>query len=197
MRHRDCSRDREGAFTLVELLVVIAIIMVLAGMLMPLMKTGFARAEMSQAETEVKALDAAFRAYLAEYKAWPTNLSASSFDTYNYGGQPTPENEITGIQVEQGVARMLRGENVGGQNPHKIQFMDIADSRVTVAGFLDPWGQPYKYMLDYSHDGQTHTKFTGGTTETNVSRQVLVWSRGPKGDDSGGVGAGSNCPKSW
>jgi hypothetical protein len=155
------------------------------------MKAAFQRVEKTQAQAEVKALESALKAYLNEYRGNPTNLTI--YDRI-LGGQ-TPETTATGIQVEEGVVRMLRGENVNGQNPRGITFMDFADATIVSNYFVDPWNQPYKYMLDYDYNGITHVWFTSNSGETNLPRPVAVWSRGPDGSDMNGFRG--DDPKSW
>lgn len=177
----------EEAFTLVELLVVIAIIAILAAMLMPAMNAALKRADTTQAKTEVRALEAALKAYLSEYHVNPTNLV-----TYD---RIDAETSATGIQVEEGVVRMLRGENYRNQNPHGIAFADFASVTVVNNYFVDPWGNPYKYMLDYNLNGVTHVWFTDNDGETNLQSAVAVWSRGPNGSDK--TGFREDDPRSW
>ena len=185
------SGHREHAFTLVELLVVIAIIAMLAAMLLPVMNTALKRASVAQAKTEVRALESALKAYLHEYHSNPTNLVG--YDRVTGGN--TPEITATGIQVEDGVVQMLRGSNVLNQNLRRIQFMDFSGATVVGNYFVDPWGNPYKYMLDYNLDGSTHIWFTDNDGETNLQTSVAVWSRGPDGSDK--TGFRGDDPRSW
>jgi prepilin-type N-terminal cleavage/methylation domain-containing protein len=194
MKMKHCSaNDARSAFTLIELLVVIGIIAILASILLPVMNAAFRKAEIAQAQTEVRALESALKAYINEYHANPTGLTV--YDTI-VGGQ-TPETTATGIQVEEGVVRMLRGENnpLNNQNPRRIAFMEFTDATIVSNYFVDPWRQPYKYMLDYNYDGITHIWFTSNSGETNLPRPVAVWSRGPDGSDMNGSRA--DDPKSW
>ena len=90
---------------------------------------------------------------------------------------------------------MLKGSNVLNQNIRRIQFMDFSGATIVNNNFVDPWGNPYKYMLDYNLDGFTHIWFTDNDGETNLQSSVAVWSRGPDGSDK--TGFRGDDPRSW
>jgi type II secretion system protein G len=74
---RICGIRAESAgFTLIELLVVIAIIGILIGILLPAVTGMKTKAQIRQAETEVKNLAIAIRAYHTEYREWPVESAA-------------------------------------------------------------------------------------------------------------------------
>lgn len=174
-------------FTLIELLVVIAIIAILAGVLLPALNSVFKKADVAKALNDVKSLELAWKAYFQEYNKWPTGLTSS--DT---GG--TIEDAPGGIEAEDGVVRMLSGENVNSQNPREVPFMEFPEAAVDASGsFVDPWGNPYKYMLDYNYDNKTHVNFPGGATDLN--RQAAAWSRGADGSDAKSMQ--QDDPRSW
>lgn len=66
------------------------------------------------------------------------------------------------------VAALLRGENIGGQNPKKLDYIEAGMGEMNKAGeFVDPWGSPYRLSV------------TGG---------VRVYSCGPNRQDEQGNG---------
>jgi hypothetical protein len=49
----------------------------------------------------------------------------------------------TGTQAQ--IAKLLRGENIGGQNPKRLDYVEASLSEMNSAGeFIDPWGTPYR-----------------------------------------------------
>lgn len=78
------------AFTLIELLVVISIIGVLAGMLLPVLRSATEKARVAKAQTEIKAIAGAISQYHAKYSRYPSSkatrgvLNANTPD-FTYG----------------------------------------------------------------------------------------------------------------
>jgi prepilin-type N-terminal cleavage/methylation domain-containing protein len=179
-----CGRHyREpGGFTLIELLVTIAIIMLLAGLLFPAVNLARRAALRTQARKAAEGLEAAFIAYFDEYKRWPTGLMPGGID--NSSAETL---NPAGIEALDSVVRMLGGEDVNGQNPRRVPFFEppSQDLDETTGDYLDPWGNPFKYMLDYNFDNDLQIMFGGGA-QTNLMRSVAVWSRGADGDDQAG-----------
>jgi hypothetical protein len=64
------------------------------------------------------------------------------------------------------VCRLLRGEMVGTQNSRKLDYVEAYDANAK-GEFLDPWGKPYRLVLD---------------------RNVRVYSCGPNQIDDQGAG---------
>ncbi|MDZ4198065.1 MAG: hypothetical protein U1E27_02135, partial [Kiritimatiellia bacterium] len=80
--------------------------------------------------------------------------------------------------------RLLRGESFPGANTNNSRrrmFLEVKDNQIKKTdgayAFLDPWGNPYRYMLDFNYDDAV----TVGEFSTNlISRRSAVWSRGPE-----------------
>ena len=70
-------------FTLIELLTVIAIIGVLAGLLFPAIKSALQKAEIAQAQNDIKSIETAVKAFYVDYGKWPTG-NAGTYD-FSYG----------------------------------------------------------------------------------------------------------------
>jgi len=171
-------------FTLIELLVVIAIIAVLAALLFPAIGKARRAAARTKAQAAVKGIEAAFLAYFDEYKRWPWGVAGN--DNSGVNGVNN-EATVPGIEVNDGVMRMLTGEDVNNQNPRQVLFLDIPDTHLSQNGeYVDPWGTPYKYMLDFNMDDEVHTYFSNNNGQTNLNRVVAVWSQGlNKSDEKG------------
>jgi prepilin-type N-terminal cleavage/methylation domain-containing protein len=183
------------AFTLIELLVVIAIIIVLVSLLIPIVHKAKQNAKVTKARREISHLEAALREYMSEYRRPHGNIVA-------YGNWPASdtdvENTINGIQVEKQVVALLSGVDVDGDNPKRIPFYETASASTNSAGqFVDPWEQPYKYMLDYNRDGQIEVNFTSFDGQTNLRQKVAVWSRGADGDDQLSTGGWDDDVRNW
>ncbi len=61
--------------------------------------------------------------------------------------------------------------------------MDFSPSDIVGGYFVDPWGNPYKYMLDYNQDRNLHVWFDGNSWDVDLKQPVAVWSTGKNGSD--------------
>jgi type II secretory pathway pseudopilin PulG len=162
------NRQHAAAYTLVELLLVIAIIILLVSMLLSGIAAVRESARRTKARSEVNAIRHAFQAYYLEYTRWPSNLVAGH-----------PDNEGTpGIPVTASVLNMLSGQNLSGNNPRLLRFMEIPNSATSSpdGAYLDPWGQTNKYMCDFDNNGTLTLQIAGSTDLVDVA--VGVWSTG-------------------
>jgi len=189
------------AFTLIELLVVIAIIVVLVGLLVPAINKARRMARYTEARNELTQIETALRSYYDEYRHWPMNL-------IGYEAAVPAENKeanLTGIEVLQPVVDMLSGQNINGQNPKELVFLDLPEGALNSPGdFVDPWDRTasgdtraYKFMCDYNDDGVVHVEFTSNDWNTNLNRRVAVWSRGEDGSDRLSDGGVRDDVQSW
>jgi type II secretory pathway pseudopilin PulG len=101
---------------LMELLVVMVIIGLLVSMLFPVLMLARERGRRTKAETEVRAIEIAWRAYYQTYDRLPSG-----------GIKMTPE-----------YTQMLAGKDVSIGNEAGIAFMDVTD-RELQEGLRDPW----------------------------------------------------------
>ena len=190
MKYSDIQRRSGGrAFTMIELLVVIAIIAILSGLLLPAVIGGIKKGEITLAQSEVKLLDQALRAYQADFQKFPGPYSGMNDDSYkNYyyqlictlRGSNTP-----------GLAKDTLGLNGAGnwknQNPRQRVYLALSDKSIctngavnygaatvaTLGDLMDPWGNRYNVVVDFNADGQVSAD---GET---LRRPVAVWSWGP------------------
>jgi hypothetical protein len=71
-----------------------------------------------------------------------------------------------GTQAE--IASLLRGENINGQNPKRLDYIEAKASELNPAGeFIDPWGVPYHIACDggpriYSNGPNRTDEYGGG-----------------------------------
>ena len=173
-------KSNRSGFTLIEMLVVIAIIAVLVALLIPAVGKARQAAARTRAKHQIMDIMQAFTAYYDEYKRWPTGLTG-------YDNGRDIEYNTTGIQMETNVVVMLGGANVKNMNPKRIPFLQLEPGALNELGqYVDPWGNPYKYMLDFNGDNKVHIFFSNMNGETNLNRQVAVWSRGRDGSDEEG-----------
>jgi type II secretion system protein G len=157
--HQSSVLGRFAAFTLIELLVVISIIAILAALAFPAVNGALDSARKAEARNDVNQIANALRNFKLEYKRLPA--------------------EGTEIAV-------LRGENVDGQNPKQLVFMEMKNARGNPpkkgyqdGQFYDPWGLAYVVVLDggtQDSDGRINSKITRNGTE--YITQVIVESEG-------------------
>lgn len=139
------------------------------------------RLRLGDAPLAVLALLRALTDYRAQYGEFPWGLTGYDAPAADI------EDNATGIQVESGVVRMLGGENINGRNPSNTVFIAIQPTQLNAEGaYVDPWGNPYKYMCDYDGDDRVKIQFSNFSTTTNLDTAAAVWSRGSDGSDEAG-----------
>ncbi|HDL77941.1 MAG TPA: prepilin-type N-terminal cleavage/methylation domain-containing protein [Lentisphaerae bacterium] len=192
------KRRKWRAFTLIELLVVIGIIALLAGLLVPTVRTVMRRAEISRAKADVQRIVAAWESYYREYGVWPVENG----NLFERGGgtnrQDAQEGTSPGMQMLVAVMTNImypRAEyGWGGSleinrhpiatnyNPKMIPFMEYDPECLNEHGdMVDPWGNVYWFMFDLNQDGKVER---GGPAATTVYASVIAWSLGPDGSNS-------------
>ncbi len=166
-----------SAFTFIELLVVMAIIAALAAMLFPTIRSSLVKSRDYKAQVEVSAIEVALKGLFNEYNKWP--------DFYAMPGltNSTPlENTQGGIPMKSDLVNILQGRNTSDvlvHNPRLRRFMEFSERSINAQGqFVDPWGNPYKFMVVYNYDNILTVTYSAGLS-TNLYRSVAVWSMGP------------------
>ncbi len=187
------------AFTMIELLIVIAIIAILAGLLLPAVIGGLKRAEITQAQCEVKLIETAIKAYFVDYGKYPDEGAGNDEICWGYDKLiPT----LRGSNVPGTVQDLLGlGTAWKNQNPRQRVYLQVSEksiqtnapatlthwlpgnSSITVEArqgeFADPWGNRYVVAMDMTHDGLVGNLNTDVTDGEIVRRGVAVWSWGP------------------
>ncbi|MDA1204008.1 MAG: prepilin-type N-terminal cleavage/methylation domain-containing protein [Verrucomicrobia bacterium] len=139
------SPTRHGAaFTLIELLVVIAIIAILAGLAFPAVQGAMGSAKKAQARNDVNQLAAAVKAFQLEYGRLPATKDDAAE-----------------------VVKALIGSNAT-VNPRNIVFFEPKTAKGGKKGwdgsnYLDPWGSPYKVVLDLGYSNKITTDIGDGS----------------------------------
>lgn len=142
------------AFTLIELLVVIAIIAILAGLAFPAVQGAMGSAKKAQARNDVNQLAAAVKAFQLDYGKLPA---------------------IKDDAAE--VVKALIGSNTS-VNPRNIVFFEPKTAKGGKRGwdganYLDPWGSPYKVVLDLGYSNKITTD-VGDGSKTYFTTVVVI-----------------------
>lgn len=159
------TRVHMQGFTLIELLVVIGIIALLAAILLPAMNAAFRKAEVSQAQAEVKGIETALRSFYTDYSRFPVDA-----------GSGDASGEVAGTLLA-----ALRGLD-NNLNPKKNLYLEVKTESLLNGRFTDPWSsdaQPrvYQYAVDRDFNNEIVVPSHG----TLQGRTVAVWSYGPDG----------------
>ncbi|HEY8960736.1 MAG TPA: type II secretion system protein [Luteolibacter sp.] len=183
---------RQRGFTLVELLVVITIIIVLAAAGFAGAMKAMTKAKSLKAHTALTAVEQAVNQFYNEYGRLPamTNATADAqYETALEDGKKLLEPLLGKEDMTSGGSQV--------QNPKQLSFLTVQEGKIKgmggvdglvyetgsnakVRGLYDPWGHPYKLMLDNDYDEELAIK-TGTTTKNLHGRRVAVWSLGPDG----------------
>lgn len=172
------SIRRQNGFTLVELLVVIAIIAVLAGAGFAAGNAAIQKAKRVTAQASATALESAVNNFFTEY-----------------GSLPVETPSATALSTDAGPGLALLKVLVGSTdstsvklNPRSIKFLSVKEGKAKRNGMIytttgvpdglyDPWGGPYKVVLDHDYDDIVEAAVGGSTSKLN-GRKVAVWSEG-------------------
>ena len=143
-----------SAFTLIELLVVIAIIAILAGLAFPAVQGAMGSAKKAQARNDVNQLAAAVKAFQLEYGRLPATKDDAAE-----------------------VVKALIGSNTT-VNPRNIVFFEPKTAKGGKKGwdgsnYLDPWGTPYKVVLDLGYSNKITTD-VGDGSKTYFTTVVVI-----------------------
>ncbi|MDD4103387.1 MAG: type II secretion system protein [Kiritimatiellae bacterium] len=196
-----------AAFTLVEMLVVIGLIGILAATLVSSYSHVKIAAWQSQASRQVKEVATAFNAYLQLYREWGPL-----------------ENKT---EMEPDVCKQFQKKQVLDVTTYKDSGAGaLNNDSIDKFGLLDPWGRAVlkrnlygatadspvegggtvrdhriQFRLDVNYDGYVDSAdWPGIPGGARVRANVLVWSRGPDGQDDflkGGRYPGGDDRLSW
>jgi prepilin-type N-terminal cleavage/methylation domain-containing protein len=182
---------RQRGFTLVELLVVITIIIVLAAAGFAGAMKVMAKAKSTKAHSALTAVEQAVNQFYNEYGRLPAMNNATAdaqYDTTLEDGKKL---------LEPLLAKEDTASSTTVQNTKQLSFLSVPEGKIKgtagidglvyevgttakVRGLYDPWGRPYKIMLDNDYDEELILN-VGGTTKNLHGRRVAVWSLGPDG----------------
>ena len=178
-------------FTLVEMLVVIGILGILAATLASSFSYAKRAAWQSQATRQVKEIATAFNVYLQTEREWPSAW-------------------IGKTEMEPEVCREFQRKGLLDVTTYKdVTARVINQDSLDKFGMLDPWGRAalkrslntasaetpvdsggtiaqhrLQFRLDVNYDGYVdNTDWPGIPGGAKVRANVLVWSRGPDGQD--------------
>jgi prepilin-type N-terminal cleavage/methylation domain-containing protein len=173
------SRRNHG-FTLVELLVVIAIIAVLAGAGFAAGNAAVQKAKKTTALATCTSLESAVNNFFTEYGTIPAPTAITSDTVYD------TKQDVTFLNILLG----LEGSGANVQNSRAIKFLSVKEGKgnkggliyntsgSAVTGLFDPWGGPFKVMIDGDYDEIVKPTPTNGTAVTLNGRRAAAWSEG-------------------
>jgi len=188
---------------MIELLVVIAIIAIiaiLASLLLPAVIGGIKNAEITQAQTEVKLIEAAINAYRVDYGKYPNEGKGNDELYYGYRilidtlrGSNTPGNvqDLLGIGLtwknqnpRQRIYLQISEESIQTNAPgSQTIWISTGEGQLAVEArqgeLADPWGNRYVVAVDMTHDGTVGNQNLNFADGEVIRRGAAVWSWGP------------------
>lgn len=197
---------RQRGFTLVELLVVVTIIIILAAAGFAGAMKAMTKAKSTKAHAALTAVEQAVNQFYNEYGRLPALNNATADAQYE-----------TALEDGKKLLTPLLGKEdttSGGtiQNTKQLSFLSVPEGKIKgtggidglvyevgstaiVRGLYDPWGHPYKIMLDNDYDEELVLNIAG-TTKNLHARRVAVWSLGPDGKSDDAKTAADDV-KNW
>ena len=151
-----------GYFSFVWALVLF----VFLTLMFPLVGRVKGNAQRMEAKNMDMQLVTALKQYHIEYGKFP--LASTKLDT-----DSEPDNGA--------VLDVLRAVNTS-DNPRRVAFFVARAESFRGSALVDPWGHPYRIMLDTNLDNQLNV---GSEV---VQQNVVVWSLGKNGRDESGMG---------
>ena len=183
------NRRHSRAFTLIELLVVISVIAVLAALAFPAVNGAIDSARKTKAKSDVTQIVTAIKAYQTEYGKLPIYQGASDYQ----------QNNDQLFNILRSISG-LDGEQLD-LNPRRIPFIEIRPGKGNKDGlgtessgagvFYDPWGTPYRIVLDEGYDNNISNPYSSGAGFADINTAVIALSAGKdKRFGSGDKGSG-------
>lgn len=165
-------------FTLVELLVAIGIIAILSAILLPVLAGSAKKADMSKARSEISTLVNAIKQYESVYGVLPVPDGVSGGDVSTASDY---QQLIYILQGEKDTTKI--SANNLAKNSRRQKFLDIVGNESGV--YPDPWDNNYMVLLDHDYDGKISSTKTppGISASGDLNFSVVVWSKGPDGED--------------
>lgn len=177
------NKPKRG-FTLIELMSVIVIIAILSGLILTGVAAAMRVARRIQTDMAVGQLEQAWLLYRQTYNCWPSFLFP-----------PAAQMEATKVKISGDVAKMLRGENYGGNTKlHRFMtFKNYDSSKDPVTLWQSRSGgatldEHYFYCkFDINFDNKIDgTGSAANPPENDVSASVIVWTvNGDSGEITG------------
>ena len=162
-------RQVRAAFTLIELLVVIAILGILMAMMVPAAGLVLRRAKVAQAKGDAGVVVTVMMKYRMEYNRWP-----------EFAANDEAQHLTDNVWVD-AMSPDPMDNVIPPSNPKRIMFFEPGAGALdkTTGFFIDPWGNPFQYQVDFDGDGEMGHPSLGGQP---FKAQVIAWSAGPDED---------------
>ena len=157
-------------FTLIELLITMLIITILAGILLPAIRSSMRAAKEGKAKTEISSLITAMKLHESEYDLMPF-------------GYDTTEDSSTAVMSDTDYDIMISFLSQTGSdadkakgNPRKLRILSVRKA----SEFLDPWKYRYHVVGDVNGDVSIDKELVVGMYDDgeDLPRSVVVWSAG-------------------
>lgn len=181
MKTHSAESRREG-FTLLEILIVIGIMAVLAGLLFPGIQGALASGKKTQALAAIRDIVTGLKQYQVDYGRFPVPAGQAA-------------EEVLDLDAGSAVLKVLLGENPQALNPKTERYIEPKIGKAGAGGLIgagddyalvDPWGQPYRVILDLNYDGRVANPDAQNDDQTiaegalaQLPMSVLVFSSGP------------------
>jgi len=168
-------------FTLIELLITMAIIAVLAGILLPTIRSAMRSTKVGKARSEISSLITAMKLYESEYDLMPFGYDKDEDATTAVMGDTDYGDDVVYDTTE--YKKMISFLSQTGStadkeegNARKLRILSVKKA----TEYLDPWKNRYYVVGDVNGDNSIAKKLVVGMYDDgkDLPRSVVVWSKG-------------------
>ena len=195
-------QKNDRAFTLIELLVVIAIIAILIGLLFPSLFGMYERAKKVQAKNDLTQIVNAVNAFYTEYGKYPVATNDNTIGPDNSGLTYTLRADPTTANSNPNANNVVNTRQIVFINPPYVKTDTAGNRRSGVSPtdgrYYDPWGTPYRLIINGTYDNQLANPYTAdtGAGPATLNYGVIAWSFGKNAAQGVGFSA-SDDVISW
>ncbi len=158
---------KRNGFTLIEMLASIGIMMLLASLILVGLNAARRRARVLEAQQAISQIEMAWLAFLADHHEFP----------FSGSGTAIVSSDRNMLILRGGSRSDFRQEDRAEYRDRNLRGTNYYDIHPYSEGVRDPWGNFYRMAFDVSGNGRVSV---GGE---EIRKSVVVWSRGPDGQD--------------
>ena len=169
-----------GGFSRHEFMFLLASILLIVSVALPAREFFLRWQRLVMARGDLRSIVASIQRYHAQYLVWPGASSTHAAGDARFGRRVSNAEVLNVLRSIDGP-----GNRDHALNSNRVVFLDVAAAGPGLSGlngrgeFVDPWGNPYRIVLDLDYDGVCEVD---GSIYGRVQGEgAIAWSCGPDG----------------